>query len=118
MQINLLKLMEETDVNLHSQTDIAGQIQALMEFQRGARPRKRSINTRHILFIVSGAFDKLAEQVKRRVQSSQIGFAAAARDRRRTTPISCGSPKAATSSITAWNPSSSAACRCACPAGR
>ena len=76
VQINLLKLMEETDVNLHSQTDIAGQIQALMDFQRGARPRKRTINTRHILFIVSGAFDKLGEQVRRRVQSSQIGFAA------------------------------------------
>jgi endopeptidase Clp ATP-binding regulatory subunit ClpX len=80
VQINLLKLMEETDVNLHSQTDIAGQIQALMDFQRQARPRKRTINTRHILFIVSGAFDKLAEQVKRRVQSSQIGFASAGRD--------------------------------------
>ena len=80
VQINLLKLMEETDVSLHSQTDIAGQIQALMDFQRGARPQKRTINTRHIMFIVSGAFDKLAEQVKRRVQSSQIGFAAAGRD--------------------------------------
>ncbi|HTX66100.1 MAG TPA: AAA family ATPase [Opitutaceae bacterium] len=76
VQINLLKLMEETDVSLHSQTDIAGQIQALMDFQRGARPRRRSINTRHILFIVSGAFDKLADQVRRRVQSTQIGFAA------------------------------------------
>jgi len=76
VQINLLKLMEETDVNLHSQTDIAGQIQALMDFQRGGRPRKRTVNTRHILFIVSGAFDKLADQVRRRVQSSQIGFAA------------------------------------------
>ena len=81
MQINLLKLMEETEVNLQSQNDIAGQIQALMDFQRRAGPRKRTINTRHILFIVSGAFDKLADQVKRRVQSSQIGFAAAGRER-------------------------------------
>ena len=81
VQINLLKLMEETEVNLHSQADIAGQIQALMDFQRGSRPRKRTVNTRHILFIVSGAFDKLAEQIKRRVQSGQIGFAAAGSDR-------------------------------------
>ncbi|HUL53928.1 MAG TPA: AAA family ATPase [Opitutaceae bacterium] len=81
VQINLLKLMEETDVNLHSQTDIAGQIQALMDFQRQARPRRRTINTRHILFIVSGAFDKLADQVKRRLQSGQVGFASAGRDR-------------------------------------
>jgi endopeptidase Clp ATP-binding regulatory subunit ClpX len=82
VQINLLKLMEETDVNLQSQNDIAGQIQALMDFQRRAGPpRKRTINTGHILFIVSGAFDKLADQVKRRIQSAQIGFAAAGRDR-------------------------------------
>ena len=81
VQINLLKLMEETDVNLQSQNDIAGQIQALMDFQRRSQPRKRTINTRHILFIVSGAFERLAEQVKRRIQSSQIGFAAAGHDR-------------------------------------
>ncbi len=81
VQINLLKLMEETDVSLHSQADIAGQIQALMEFQRGARPRRRTINTRHVLFIVSGAFDKLTEQIKRRVGDSQIGFASGGRDR-------------------------------------
>jgi len=81
VQINLLKLMEETDVSLQSQNDIAGQIQALMDFQRRSGPRKRTMNTRHILFIVSGAFDKLAEQVKRRIQSTQIGFASGARDR-------------------------------------
>jgi len=81
VQINLLKLMEETDVNLQSQSDLAAQMQALMELQRTGRPRKRSINTRHILFIVSGAFDKLAEQVKHRVQSNQIGFASAGKER-------------------------------------
>jgi endopeptidase Clp ATP-binding regulatory subunit ClpX len=78
VQINLLKLMEETDVNLHSQTDLAAQMQAMMEMQRTGRSRKRTINTRHILFIVSGAFDKLSEQIKRRVQSGSIGFAAGA----------------------------------------
>ena len=78
VQINLLKLMEETDVNLQSQTDLAAQMQAMMEMQRTGRVRKRTINTRHILFIVSGAFDKLAEQIKRRVQSGSIGFAAGA----------------------------------------
>jgi ATP-dependent Clp protease ATP-binding subunit ClpX len=74
VQINLLKLMEETDVNLQSQTDIAAQMQAMLDLQRTGKPRRRTINTRHILFIVSGAFDKLAEQVKRRVQSGSIGF--------------------------------------------
>jgi endopeptidase Clp ATP-binding regulatory subunit ClpX len=81
VQINLLKLMEETDVNLQSQTDLAAQMQAMMELQRTGRPRKRTINTRHILFIVSGAFDKLTEQIKRRVQSGHIGFAAVGNER-------------------------------------
>ena len=78
VQINLLKLMEETDVSLSSPNDMASQMQAMMEMQRGGKPRKRTVNTRHILFIVSGAFDKLATAVKKRIQSSQIGFAAAA----------------------------------------
>ena len=77
VQINLLKLMEETDVSLTGQNDIASQMQAMMEMQRGGKPRKKTINTRHILFIVSGAFDKLATNVKKRMQSSQIGFTAA-----------------------------------------
>ncbi len=74
VQVNLLKLMEETDVNLHSQTDLIGQMQAMMEMQRGGRSPKRTINTRHILFIVSGAFDKLAEQIRQRVHQGRIGF--------------------------------------------
>ncbi len=75
VQINLLKLMEETDVSLFSQTDILGQMQAMMSLQRGGKAGKRTINTRHILFIVSGAFDRLSERVKRRVESTRIGFA-------------------------------------------
>ena len=73
VQINLLKLMEETEVSLHSQTDLVSQIEAIMDMQRGGVGRK-TINTRHILFIVSGAFDRLGEQVKRRVAQSPIGF--------------------------------------------
>ncbi|TVR50763.1 MAG: AAA family ATPase [Puniceicoccaceae bacterium] len=76
VQINLLKLMEETEVSLHSQTDLLGQMQAMMEMQRSGKARRRTINTRHILFIVSGAFDKLPEQVRRRLMSSRLGFGA------------------------------------------
>ena len=76
VQINLLKLMEETDVSLTSQNDIASQMQAMMDMQRGGKARKRTINTRHILFIVSGAFDRLATTIKKRVQKASIGFAA------------------------------------------
>ena len=74
VQINLLKLMEDTDVNLFSPTDMMAQMSAMMEASRGGKPRKRSISTRHILFIVSGAFDKLAESVKKRLEASAIGF--------------------------------------------
>jgi len=76
VQINLLKLLEETDVNLHSQTDIMGQMQAVLEMQRGGKSQPRTLNTRHILFIVSGAFDKLGDQVRKRLQNTQVGFAA------------------------------------------
>ncbi len=74
VQINLLKLMEDAEVNLFSPTDMMSQMQAMMEMSRGGKPRKRTINTRHILFIVSGAFDKLGESVKKRLEASSIGF--------------------------------------------
>lgn len=77
VQINLLKLMEDADVNLITPTDMMGQIQAVMNLQRGGKKaQKQSINTRHILFIFSGAFDKLSEIVKHRVEQTTIGFAA------------------------------------------
>lgn len=76
VQINLLKLMEETDASLFSQTDLIGQMQAVIEMQRGREAAKRVLNTRHILFIVSGAFETLAEQVQRRVSTRPIGFVA------------------------------------------
>jgi endopeptidase Clp ATP-binding regulatory subunit ClpX len=80
VQINLLKLMEETEVNLHGQTDLLGQMQAMLELQRTGKPPRRTINTRHMLFIVSGAFDKLSDIVRQRLLSSRIGFGAADRE--------------------------------------
>lgn len=76
VQINLLKLMEETDVNLQSQTDLLGQMQAMMDLQQTGKPRKKTLNTRHVLFIVSGAFDKLGESVKKRLTTTTLGFGA------------------------------------------
>lgn len=78
VQINLLKLMEETEVNLFSPTDMMAQMQAAMELQRGGKPPRKSINTRNILFIVSGAFDKLAEAIKKRLTANEMGFGAPA----------------------------------------
>ncbi len=76
VQTTLLKLMEETDVSLFSQTDILGQMQAMMDMQRGGEAPQRTINTRHILFIMSGAFDALPALIKKRLQSGVIGFGA------------------------------------------
>jgi ATP-dependent Clp protease ATP-binding subunit ClpX len=76
VQTNLLKLMEETEVNLFSPTDMMAQMQAVMEMQRGKEPKRKSINTRNILFIVSGAFDKLAESIKKRRSKQEMGFGA------------------------------------------
>lgn len=76
VQTNLLKLMEETDVPARSPNDIAGQLQALMEFtQRGRKPPE-VVNTKHMLFIVSGAFTGLESIVRRRLREATIGFAA------------------------------------------
>ena len=74
VQINLLKLMEETDVSLFSQTDLLGQMQAVLRMQRGEGIGAQTLNTRHILFIVSGAFEGLADCVRRRLSRSRIGF--------------------------------------------
>ena len=79
VQTNLLKLMEETEVPVRSPQDIAGQIQAMMDAgQRGKKAGPAVINTRHILFIVSGAFDGLEKQVRRRLRAATIGFAGGA----------------------------------------
>ncbi|MBI4444722.1 MAG: AAA family ATPase [Acidobacteria bacterium] len=74
VQRGLLKLMEETEVPLRSPTDVASQMQAFMEFQAKGKLEKKTINTRHILFIVSGAFTGLSEIIKRRIGAKQIGF--------------------------------------------
>ena len=76
VQTTLLKLMEETEVPVRNPMDIQSQLQAAVEFQRGGKPKRDTINTRHILFIVSGAFEKLKELVERRVRNTRIGFAA------------------------------------------
>ena len=74
VQINLLKLMEETEVNLHSPQDMMGQMKAFMDMQKGKKANKTTISTKNILFIVSGAFDQLGENVRKRLNLNRIGF--------------------------------------------
>ena len=78
VQTNLLKLMEETEVSVRAPHDIAGQIQAMMEMSQGrGRKQPPTINTKHILFVVSGAFDGLEKLVRKRLRETTIGFGAA-----------------------------------------
>lgn len=74
VQVNLLKLMEDTDVKLIGQTDMLGQMQAMMTMQTTGQPPPSVISTKYILFIVSGAFGRIQEIIQRRLGSAQIGF--------------------------------------------
>ncbi len=77
VQTTLLKLMEETEVPLRGANDLQAQLQAAFEFQkRGGKARRETISTRNILFVVSGAFERLKELVSRRMAQGQIGFGA------------------------------------------
>ena len=76
VQTNLLKLMEETEVPARSPNDIAGQIQAMMDFTQRGRKAPSTVNTKHILFIVSGAFGGLEKIIRQRLREATIGFAA------------------------------------------
>jgi ATP-dependent Clp protease ATP-binding subunit ClpX len=77
VQINLLKLMEETEVNLHAPQDMMGQMKSFMDMQKGNKPKKSTVSTRNILFIVSGAFDQLGENIRKRLDLNRIGFGSA-----------------------------------------
>jgi ATP-dependent Clp protease ATP-binding subunit ClpX len=70
VQSNLLKLLEETEVPTKTPWDIQSQIKGLMSGAKGNSAE--TINTKHILFIVSGAFVGLEEMIKTR--SGKYGF--------------------------------------------
>lgn len=74
VQIGLLKLMEETEVDLRGGNDVASQMRAAMEFQKQGKVEKEVINTRHILFIISGAFTGIEQIIKKRMHQSRMGF--------------------------------------------
>jgi ATP-dependent Clp protease ATP-binding subunit ClpX len=79
VQRGLLKLMEETEVSLRTPFDLTSQLQAAMEFQSKGKVARSVINTRHILFIVSGAFTGLADMIRKRLGARAIGFQSSGR---------------------------------------
>jgi ATP-dependent Clp protease ATP-binding subunit ClpX len=72
VQTNLLKLMEDGDVPVVSPNDMTGQLQNAMQAMRGGGvPQAETINTRHILFIVSGAFSGMDQIIKHRLMQTE-----------------------------------------------
>lgn len=70
VQTNLLKLMEDGDVPLVSPNDMTGQLQNAMAAMRGGgTAQPETVSTRHILFIVSGAFSGLDRMIRTRLSA-------------------------------------------------
>jgi ATP-dependent Clp protease ATP-binding subunit ClpX len=76
VQRALLKPMEETEIELKIPHDPISQIEAIQEYQKTGKREKKKISTKHILFIMSGAFNGLEEIVKKRLNRQGIGFGA------------------------------------------
>jgi ATP-dependent Clp protease ATP-binding subunit ClpX len=76
VQRALLKPMEETEVDLKVAHDPVSQIQAIEQYRKTGKREKRTVNTKNILFIMSGAFNGLTSIIKRRMQKQGIGFGA------------------------------------------
>ena len=81
VQRALLKPMEETEVDLKVPHDPISQLEAIEHYRKTGKREKRTINTKHILFIMSGAFDGLEEIIKKRLNREGIGFGAEIRSK-------------------------------------
>lgn len=82
VQFGLLKLMEETEVDLRGANDIMSQIKAFSDMQSKGRVDREIINTKHILFIVSGAFTGLRDIIEQRVSRGALGLGGELKDER------------------------------------
>ena len=80
VQRNLLKPMEETEVDLKVAHDPVSLMEAAAHFQKTGKRLKRTINTKDILFIMSGAFNGLDEIVSKRLARKGLGFGASLKD--------------------------------------
>jgi endopeptidase Clp ATP-binding regulatory subunit ClpX len=76
VQRALLKPLEETEVDLKVPHDPISMIQEIERFRKTGERDKRTVNTKNILFIMSGAFNELDRIVKKRISDQGIGFSA------------------------------------------
>ena len=80
VQFGLLRLMEDTEVDLRSGNDMQSQMQSFLDMQNG-QTKSKKVRTKHILFIVSGAFSGLEAIISKRLQTRAIGFQNAQEDK-------------------------------------
>ncbi len=76
VQRALLKPMEETEVDLKVAHDPVSMLQEMDQYRRTGKRDRRSVNTRNILFIMSGAFNGLDRIIRKRMADQNIGFGA------------------------------------------
>ena len=76
VQRALLKPMEETEVDLKVSHDPISMFQEIEHYRKTGSREKRTVNTKNILFIMSGAFSGLSEVVGKRVHKQNMGFGA------------------------------------------
>ncbi|WP_028845718.1 AAA family ATPase [Thermodesulfatator atlanticus] len=76
VQRALLKPLEETEVDLRVPHDPVSQLEAIEHYRRTGQRKRRTINTRYVLFVVSGAFGGLEEIIKKRLHKQGLGFMA------------------------------------------
>jgi len=81
VQRALLKPMEETEVDLKVPHDPISQLEAIEHYRKTGKREKQTVNTKHILFIMSGAFGSLEDIVKKRLNREGIGFGAEIRSK-------------------------------------
>ncbi len=76
VQRALLKPLEETEIDLRVPHDPISMIQEIERFRKTGKKSRRIVNTKNILFIVSGAFTDLAKIIHKRIIEKSIGFGA------------------------------------------
>ncbi len=87
VQRALLKPMEETEVDLKVPHDPISMIQEIERFRKTGHRDKSTVNTKNILFIVSGAFSGLDKIIDKRMTDQPIGFGANLGKQRNTSEV-------------------------------
>lgn len=76
VQRALLKPMEETEVDLKVPHDPISMLQEIERFRKTGERDSSTVNTKNILFIMSGAFNGLDKIIQKRMTQKAIGFGA------------------------------------------